>query len=176
MLSCRPFRFVANHVRSIISAAQRTGTAIHLLRPLQVLTFAAAVHAANHNVVNAVQQDLLPHRALPPLRVNPTYLSRDYHADSQAVTGMITDSQLWTSVIAESQHNTARIAILHGATDGIPDWLRAGQALSAAQLSAADISMSVLAFPLTTTESTRGHLHHLLPGASNPYIALRLST
>ena len=68
-------------------------------------------------------------------------------------------------------------AILYGHADQPLDWLRAGEALSAAWLTATEIGVSVL--PLSATIemiSTRQAMRVLLSSVGYPYLVLRLGT
>ena len=70
---------------------------------------------------------------------------------------------------------TATFAILYGEQDGQLDWLRAGEALSAAWLTATELGISLL--PLSATvevAATRLTLRRLLAGLGEPYLVLRL--
>jgi hypothetical protein len=71
-------------------------------------------------------------------------------------------------VIAEAHDRTAIFAILYGPADSPLDWLRAGEALSAAWLTATDLDVSVL--PLSATRET---MRHLLDDAGYPLLLPR---
>lgn len=75
-----------------------------------------------------------------------------------------------------AEHDTgATFAILYGDQDAPLDWLRAGEALSAAWLTATARGVSVL--PLSATvevAATRAVLRRMLSGLGEPYLVLRL--
>jgi hypothetical protein len=77
-------------------------------------------------------------------------------------------------VIAEAHSRTAIFAILYGPGDRRLDWLRAGEALSAAWLTATELEVSVL--PLSATievPATRETVRNLLNDAGHPFLVLR---
>jgi hypothetical protein len=68
----------------------------------------------------------------------------------------------------------ATFAIMHGTRDTPLDWLRAGQALSAAWLTATELGVSLL--PMSAAVEVPGPrqvLRRLLPGTGQPYLVLR---
>jgi len=69
----------------------------------------------------------------------------------------------------------ARYAVLHGDTDTPAAWLHAGEALSAAWLTAAvhHLSLLPISAPVEVT-ATRERLRHLLAGLGYPYVAVRV--
>jgi hypothetical protein len=75
-----------------------------------------------------------------------------------------------------ADHDTAAtFAILYGAGDTPADWLRAGEALSAAWLAATELGVAVL--PLSATveiPATRLVLRRLVANLGAPYLVLRL--
>jgi len=64
----------------------------------------------------------------------------------------------------------ALIFILHGDSDDRFDWLRAGQALSAAMLTAAADGLTAEAFDITPVTA---RFRAIVPGGGHPYIGLR---
>ncbi|GAA1773354.1 Acg family FMN-binding oxidoreductase [Luedemannella helvata] len=69
----------------------------------------------------------------------------------------------------------ASYAILYGREDGPDDWLRAGEALSAAWLTATELGVSVVPMSAAVEiDVTRAELRRLLAGIGYPYLALRL--
>ena len=79
--------------------------------------------------------------------------------------------------IAPAHENAAVFVILYGRQDGQVDWLRAGEALSAAWLTATELGVSVL--PLSAPIEvvvTRNALRRLLADLGHPYLVLRLGT
>jgi nitroreductase len=78
---------------------------------------------------------------------------------------------------SEAHENAAAFAILYGPEDGAVDWLRTGEALSAAWLTATELGLSVL--PLSATievAATREHMRRLLSGLGHPHLVLRFNT
>lgn len=74
--------------------------------------------------------------------------------------------------------NTTMFAVLHGAGDDEVDWLRAGEALSAAWLRATELGMSVLPLsaPVEVAAIRERIRRDLLAGSGHPYLVLRLNT
>ncbi len=69
----------------------------------------------------------------------------------------------------------ASYAILYGPQDTPEDWLRAGQALSAAWLTATELGVSVVPMSAAVeVDATRHELRRLLAGVGYPYLGLRL--
>ena len=67
--------------------------------------------------------------------------------------------------------------MLYGAGEDRLDWLRAGEALSAAWLSATSLGVSLLPFSAAVEVAvTREAVRQLLAGLGHPYLALRLGT
>jgi hypothetical protein len=75
-------------------------------------------------------------------------------------------------------HDTgATYAILYGDLDDRPEWLEAGQALSAAWLTATHFDVSVMPLSgMVEIASIRQALRGQLPGIGYPYLVLRLGT
>ncbi|MEV6493017.1 nitroreductase, partial [Actinoplanes sp. NPDC051633] len=79
--------------------------------------------------------------------------------------------------VSAAHEHAATFGILYGPEDGRPDWLRAGEALSAAWLTATELGIAVL--PLSATielTTTRERMRHLLAGLGYPHLVLRLGT
>jgi nitroreductase len=79
--------------------------------------------------------------------------------------------------VSAAHENAATFAILYGPGDGEVDWLRAGEAMSAAWLTAIERGLSVL--PLSATIEvavTRERIRHLIAGLGHPYLVLRFTT
>lgn len=80
-----------------------------------------------------------------------------------------------TLELAEGHGADAVFAILHGQADNPEDWLRAGEGLSAAWLTAIAEGLSVLPFSAPIeVESARRSLRRLLSDLGYPYLVLRL--
>lgn len=80
-----------------------------------------------------------------------------------------------TLAVGGGHDRNATYAILYGPQDFAVDWLRAGQALSAAWLTAVDLDVSLL--PMSAAVEvpvTRHTLRRLLSGLGEPYLVLRL--
>jgi hypothetical protein len=134
-------------VWSITAAVQSTGTRLRLLRPAQVFELAIA---ADHDQRTAAAGPEGPSR----------YLSHN------------------GDLIASQTHgHAAVIAILYGSEDSTLAWLRAGEALSAAWLTATELGISVMPLSATiVTATNRETMRRLLGGPGHPYLVLRLGT
>lgn len=166
----------ADTIRSIMEASRRHGALLHLLRPDQVLGLAiAADRAHRENGGNVAWWAELPYWmdvARPaacsgPATTTPRVCSR--------MSTLICDDESPHWLVAnEPRSHTAVFAVLHGLEDQRLDWLRAGEALSAAWLTAVELGVGVL--PLSAaieTHTTRDALGLLLPGDGRPYLVLR---
>jgi nitroreductase len=167
----------AEELDTVLDAVRPEGARLHILRPDQVLELASAVSAAQRAEASdeAWQAELaywaggtspagtgVPDSAIPEAPTQTTVPSRDFgHPGTLPVS---------------AAHDTgATFAILYGDQDGREDWLRAGEALSAAWLAATERGISVL--PLSATievPATRFALRRLLSGLGEPYLVLRL--
>jgi nitroreductase len=166
-----------NQLRAIISAAEAEGAWLHVLTRDAVLELAAAVSyaQATEAAEEAWQAELaywtggtrpagagVPDSAIPASPTQTTVPSRDFGHPGTLPVG--------------ARHDTAAtFAILYGEQDTPLDWLRAGEALSAAWLTAAELGISLL--PLSATvevAATRQALRRLLSGLGEPYLVLRL--
>jgi hypothetical protein len=79
-------------------------------------------------------------------------------------------------LIADTHHRAATFAILHGPGNENRDWLGAGEALSAAWLTATGIDVSVL--PLSAVIEVapgRPAIRRMIGGAGYPYLVLRFA-
>ncbi len=141
----------ADKLRTIVTAVRAHGSSLQLLRPQQVFALAtAADDAASMETADSTWQAELRYwtggtrpldTGLPatviPAAIAPTTVTDPdfgYHGDR---------------LIAEAHDRTAVFAILYGSDDCRLDWLRAGEALSAAWLTAIELEVSVL--PLSAT-------------------------
>lgn len=171
-------RIDADKLRCIVTAAERQDAALQVLRPGQVFALAtAADNATRTETADAAwQAELqywtggtrpmntgLPDAVIPSGMAPATVTSRDFgHHGGE--------------LIAEAQSRTAVFAILHAAADEPRDWLRAGEALSAAWLTATELQVSVL--PLSATievPAVRRTMRHLLNDTGWPLLVLRFS-
>jgi len=77
--------------------------------------------------------------------------------------------------VGEGHDRAARYTVLFGPGDEPIDWLRAGEAMSAAWLAATELGLSVLPFSaVIEVASTRETLRRLLSFVGYPYLVLRL--
>jgi len=166
-------------LNAITTAVQAEYTWLHILRPDQVLDLAAAAdHAQRTEAVEpAWQAELaywtggtrpagtgIPDAAIPRKAPQTTVPARDFghHGDLP---------------ISAEHDRTAVFAMLHGRDDEPLAWLRAGEALSAAWLTAAERGISVL--PLSAVvevAGTREIMRRLVADLGQPYLVLRLGT
>jgi hypothetical protein len=104
----------------------------------------------------------LPATVLPEHPTRTTVPSRDFGRPGTLPVG--------------GGHDRAAIyALLFGDGDGPQDWLCAGEALSAAWLTATTIDVSVVPLSGVVEVAATWHtLRHLLAGLGHPYLALRL--
>lgn len=164
-------------LNEIIRAAADEGVRLQILTPDQVVELAAA--AAQAAMVEArdprCQEELrywtsrltppgtgLPPEVLPEQPPQTTVPGRDF-------------GQPGTLPVGSGHDRAAIYALLNGEDDEPDSWLRAGEALSAAWLTATRLGVSVL--PLSEVievEGTRQALRQLLAGLSFPYLVLRL--
>ncbi|WP_410816262.1 Acg family FMN-binding oxidoreductase [Micromonospora sp. 050-3] len=169
----------ADKLHSIVTAAESAGAHLHLLRPDQVYDLATAVDHAQRAEADEVdwRTELaywtggtrplgtgVPDSAIGDRASQTTVSGRDF--------GHYGDLP-----ISEAHENVATFAILYGLEDGKLDWLRAGEALSAAWLTAAELGVSVL--PLSATIEvavTREQLRRLLADVGYPQLVLRFTT
>ncbi|MBB4765028.1 Acg family FMN-binding oxidoreductase [Amorphoplanes digitatis] len=169
----------ADTLSAIVAAAESAGAGLHLLRPDQVYDLATAADQAQRAEVEDVawQAELgywtggtrllgsgIPDSAIGDHAPQTTVPGRDFghHGDLP---------------ISEAHENAARFAVLYGPGDGKLDWLRAGETLSAAWLTAIELGVSVV--PLSATievAATREHIRCLLADLGHPQLVLRFST
>jgi nitroreductase len=163
-------------LKAITEAANAEGASLHLLDRGQVIELAAAAAYAQRTETaeSAWQAELaywsggdrpagtgVPDAAIPATPTQTTVPGRDFgHAGTLAVS---------------AEHDRgARFAILYGATDTPEAWLRAGEALSAAWLTAVEAGVAVL--PLSATvevATTRLTLRRLISEVGQPFLVLR---
>ncbi len=171
-------RLPAGALAALVATATAFGTGLRVLSRGQVIELAAATSQAQRGKVNDDPSRLEPDAwtgqrrpadaGIPdadiPEQATPTTTvpMRDFgHVGALPVTG--------------GHDNTATYALLHGPAEQPGDWLRAGEALSAIWLAAADRLIAVL--PLSAAvelPATRERLHRILAGVGYPYLALRL--
>jgi hypothetical protein len=164
-------------LRSIGAAVQQQGAALQLLRPNQIFALANAaeraqrVEAEDPGRVRELADWLggvragtgIPDAALP---YDPLLLTAPGRALRRA----------GAALIAESHHHASVFAVLHGPHDRLPDWLVAGEALSAGWLTATRLDVSVL--PLSVVVEVAGSremVRRLLRLSGHPYLVLRFA-
>jgi nitroreductase len=169
----------AERLHAVVAAVESAGAGLHLLRPDQVYDLASAADQAQR----AEGEDLawqaevrywtggarplgsgVPDAVIPDRASLTTVPDRDFgHHGDLPVSG--------------AHDSAAAFAILYGPDDSEVDWLRAGEALSAAWLTATELGLSVL--PLSATIEvtvTRERMRSLLSGLGRPHLVLRLTT
>ena len=141
----------ADKLRSIAAAARSQGAKLQLLRPLQILGLASAADRAQHT---AAEETMWP-------AVRTTAPRRNFGYPG--------------NLNVDDTHDRAAVyAVLYGPGDGDLDWLRAGEALSAAWLTAAELDISVLPLSVTTeVAAIRENVRQLLTEIGYPYLVLR---
>ncbi|MEV5694589.1 nitroreductase family protein [Micromonospora globbae] len=163
-------------VKEIAEAAVAEGSRLQILDGDQVLELAAA--AAHAGTVEAEDPQLreelaywtsragtgtgLPSDVLPEQAPQTTVPARDFGRPG-------------TLPIGAGHDRAAVYALLYGDEDEPDSWLRAGEALSAAWLTATRLGVSVVPLSgVVEVEGTRQTLRGLLAGLGHPYIVLRL--
>jgi nitroreductase len=167
----------AADVTAIVSAAATGGAHLHLLRRDQVVQLAAAADAAQRaEIADPEWQEELaywvgtgrpegagvPADAIPADAPATTVPGRDFGAPG-------------TLPVGGGHDRHAVYAILYGDNDEAAGWLRGGEALSAAWLTATRLGVGLL--PLSgavEVDSTRAALAGLLSGLGYPYLVVRL--
>jgi hypothetical protein len=169
----------ADKLHSIVAAVESAGTGLHLLHPDQVYDLASAADQAQRaEAEDAAWQDELgywtggtrplrsgiPDAAIPDRAPQTTVPGRDFGHPGDLP-------------VSEAHEHAATFAILYGPEDSKLDWLRAGETLSGAWLTATELGVSVL--PLSATIEvavSREHMRRLLSGLGYPQLVLRFST
>jgi nitroreductase len=164
---------------TITVAVEAEGASLHILNPEQMLDLAAAAgHAQRAEAGDTAWQTEMdywiggtrptgtgiPDAAIPWRATRTTVPGRDFgHRGDLPVS---------------TRHDrSAKFAILYGSGDQPQDWLHAGEALSAAWLTATELGVCVL--PLSATIEmigTRQAMRVLLASVGFPYLVLRLGT
>jgi hypothetical protein len=166
-------------LRAIAAAVEDEATRLHVLAPDQVYDLAAATsHAQEAEAVETEWQEEMarwtggvraaglgvPTSAIPQSAPQTTVPGRDF-GNTGDLTGV-------------GGHDASAIfGVLYGAGEDRLDWLRAGEALSAAWLTATTLGVSLL--PLSAPVEvavTREAVRRLLADLGRPYLALRLGT
>jgi len=164
---------------TITTAVEAEGASLHILRPDQVIDLATAADHAQRTELHEArwQAELanwtggtrpagtgIPDSTIPAQPPQTTVPGRDFgHYGDLPISG--------------GHDRSAVFAILYGRGDRPQDWLHAGEALSAAWLTATEIGVCLL--PLSATiemTSTRQAMRVLLSSLGHPYLVLRLGT
>ena len=158
-------------VGKVRAAVEAEGIGLHLLRRDEMIEMAAAASYAQRteSADEAWQAELaywtaagMPDEVIPAQPTQTTVPSRDFGHPG-------------TLSVSADHDRGASFAVLYGPEDERVNWLRAGEALSAAWLAATEEGVSLV--PLSATVEvayTRVALGRLLGGVGWPYLVLRL--
>jgi nitroreductase len=149
----------AEDLRTLAATVQAEGAWLHHLRPEQVTELRAAAEHAQDDEAGESEW-----------RTELGYWTMGWAPAARG--GDRTDAP-----ISAENDRAARFAILHGRSDEPRDWLRAGEALSAAWLTATERGISVL--PMSAPVEIRGTreaMRRILSYLSHPFLVLRLGT
>jgi nitroreductase len=161
----------------ITAAVEAEGTWLHVLRPEQLYDLAAATDHAQRTEASETQwrEELavwtggtrpegtgIPGAAIPASNPQTPLPGRDFGHPG-------------TLPVSTAHDKAAVFVMLYGDGDQPQEWLRAGEALSAAWLTAAERGISVLPLsaPMEVT-STREVMRQLVSRLGYPYLVLRL--
>ncbi|MEV4280053.1 Acg family FMN-binding oxidoreductase [Actinoplanes xinjiangensis] len=161
----------AQKLGSIAAAAESQNTSLHVLRPRQLFDLVAATdHAQTIESEDEAWQAEMNHWTGDE-RTLGTGIAGE---TSQTTAPGREFGHLGTTAIADTHHRTAVFAILYGPGDEDLDWLRAGEALSAAWLKATELGLSVVPLSVAIEVTvTREAVRQLLSGLGHPYLVLR---
>lgn len=181
----------------IVRAAREERAELRLLRPNQIFALAAAFDAAQRQEWTAAQSGARPGTATAPVAIGAAPARRapfmwapsgTAFAQPWAGAGSALDPPAGGSarhrageldgatLIAESHEHTAVFAVLHGPGDDREHWLRAGEALSAAWLTATCLGVTVLPFSAVVEQpTTREAVRRLLGRPGHPYLVVRFA-
>jgi nitroreductase len=167
----------ASALSAIAKSAGDLGVHCHFLRPDQVVELASVASRAQQaeGLDEAWRDELaywagagrpegtgVPDEVVPAGESQTTVPARDFgHPGSLAM---------------DAGHDLAAIyGILYGPEDSEEHWLKAGEALSAAWLTATELGVSLVPMSAAVeVDATRAELHRMLAGVGYPYLALRL--
>jgi hypothetical protein len=163
-------------IDAIAAAASAAGANLHVLRQAEVIELAvAADHAQEVELADAGWQDELaywaggarpggsgvPDTAIPDVPVASTVPGRNFGRDGQLP-------------VSAGHDGAAVYAILFG-QDSTAGWLHAGEALSAAWVSAIEHGLSLLPMSAAVEiPATRQTMRLMLANLAEPYLAMRL--
>ena len=162
---------------AVTVAVEDEGLWLHVLPRNRVVELASAVSYAQYAETDddAWAQELtqwsggtreagtgIPDSAIPERPTQTAVPSRDFGHSGE--------------LTVDAGHDKgATFAILHGPQDEPLDWLRAGQALSAAWLTATELGVALLPMSAAVeVPAARQLLRRLLSGTGQPYLVLRL--
>jgi nitroreductase len=164
-------------LEEVRKAAVAEGTDLHLMKPDQVSDLASASARADEiEVMDPEQRTELvywtggtrpdgtgvPGTAIPGAPTPTVVPGRDFVRSGTLETG-------------EGHDRQASYAVLFGRGDDPADWLRAGEAMAAAWLTAQELGLSVLPFSaVIEVPATREALRRVLSSVGYPYLVLRL--
>jgi hypothetical protein len=157
-------------VWSITAAVQSTGTRLLLLRSAQVFELGVAADHAQRTAAGKAAWQV----------ERGYWIGGDRPLDGSvpgAAPPATTPGHDGDPLASHAHGHAEVIAILYGSEDSTLAWLRAGEALSAAWLAAAELAVSVM--PLSAMieiASTREKMQRLLGGLGFPYLVLRFGT
>jgi nitroreductase len=172
-----PVAVPADALAAVCRAVTDTGLGLHVLRPRQVVELAVAVDRATRAEAGdeRLRAELagwvggerpsgtgIPDAAIPGSPPQTTVPGRDFGVDG-------------TLTAAPGHDERAAYAVIYGAGDRPADWLRAGEALSAAWLDAVAAGLTLL--PVSAPAeiaSTRPGLGRLVANVGFPYLVVRL--
>ncbi|HEY8473374.1 MAG TPA: nitroreductase [Natronosporangium sp.] len=161
---------------AIRAAVEAERAHLHLLRPEQVAELALAASRADelaetderqwaelaHWVGGPRPGTGVPAETIPTQPPRTTVPERDF-------------GRAGTLAVSDNGDRAATYGVIFGEVDAPPDWLAAGQALSAAWLAATERGIALLPFSSPVeVPATRTVLRHLLAGIGHPFLALRL--
>ncbi|GAA1030562.1 NAD(P)H nitroreductase [Virgisporangium ochraceum] len=166
-------------ITTLLTAVGAEGASLYILRPDQIIDLATSAHHAQRTDLHEArwQAELahwtggtrptgsgIPDATIPAQPSETPVPGRDF--------GHYGDLP-----ISQGHDRAAVFAIIYGRGDRPQDWLHAGEALSAAWLTATEIGVSLLPLSATIeTLSTRQAMRALLSSAGHPYLVLRLGT
>lgn len=166
----------STEIEALRRAVTAAGADLHLLTPDQVLELGSASARADQiEITDPEQREELaywiggsrssagvPDASIPSRPAGTLVPGRDFF-------------RAGTLNVGEGHDRAAKYAVLFGSGDEPIDWLRAGEAMSAAWLAATELGLSVLPFSaVIEVPSTREALRRLLSFVGYPLLVLRL--
>jgi nitroreductase len=170
-------------VEAVAAAAAEAGASLHRLRPDEVIELAVVADRAQEAELGDPewQAELaywsgglraggtgIPDSAIPGEPAPTTVPGRDF--GRRGTLAMGGDAE-----VSAGHDGAAVYGILFGQDDSAGGWLRAGEALSAAWVTALEHGLSILPMSAAVEiPATRQSLRHVLGHVAEPYLALRL--